>query len=424
MDISPWVEAFQEQLDGLSRKTQNLTDLIKHESGFVFCSEKPMIQLIDEGEFNWKCIEGPEAARLALCEHLERWGYDDQRRVMVACAQVGCETIEVARELNELKERWESFHYYFRTIAGNTANTQALPKPRFPKQQVPTLERSDSYSEELATKRLGEVLKCVKRIDSPLSLDATDRKIQILEGPAIQIAWYTQTTRPSTRKPLSLVIELAQKHLLNTQGADRDMAEVELAKLQGMPSDTMVAYCPKRPVSSVRYRASSIVGNQHQKAVTGYAVNPVLFPYGGYEPDLNLFQPKRQTDNPGRPVTISDRRVSSFVPHFYWYKQRETATTTKKAPGKKKNPYAATSFPGIWLAARRRKTGWSALVMVKVPGRASTSFSIGRDGLENAWRKAGKIYCSQNNVLIDDLLRAAPPTEQVDRMLDWASSHG
>lgn len=409
-DLFPHVELVRNALSALRTQTHKLAQSIIEDNDFVFFNEKG-IPIFDN-----------QLARHAICDRILQWEFpkdldnplldsqpsddkagDAPQQPDVYCAAISPATIEHVIRLNELKGEWAKLHGKLRKLFGGGVDRSSL--------------YGKVEGEAQATKLMRDLLKLCGW--GHIDLNATDRLIPLLDGPAVKMTWYKTRSAPSVKSTLGVVLESLTKLAEADADSRRDAARAELAKLDFMPHDTPVAFRAKAHRETIHYRAIVEVNNVRTPATQGYAMNPILFPRGGAKPELIVFESRRRGGG-GRKASISKERVSYLVPHFYWYSRDETKPVTP-ITAKTHNPYARTRYPGLWLATRERTSGLMPFVMVKNEGKAATSVSIKRLGLSGAWRKAAGIYCDDRRAHLDEVIDSQPSMEQVTAMLAWAN---
>lgn len=403
MDISMYIDDVREQLARLTSLTQDLAQAVTGSATWAYYWQ--------DGE---EAI-GPEQSATRIAEYLLAWDYPDStpeegrapRPQVVGYASVSEEALAIAGALNAQKAAWIQLHQEIRAEAAKDAMSA----------------HNQDTGEVWATKQMRRALKLAGRPN--LDLDATDRRIPLLPGPAYRINFHRARSAASRSRTIADVIEVLETLVQKSDDATRDNAQAEIQRLGRLDPETPVAYRAKRAVASARYRASYWREGVKQPALTNYASNPVLFPHGGPEPRLVVFASSHTTPGAGRPSTVSSDRVSPLLGEYFWYMDppAPAPTAQKVADARPHNPFAKTDYPGLWLGVRKAKSGLAPMVRAKISDTNNTSFSIKRLGLQAAWRCAAEQYCEFRGVPLQPVLNAIPDHHQVDQMMAWAESH-
>jgi len=246
-------------------------------------------------------------AREAICQHLSNnhWKVfepnnsgpnKENHMAAVACSE---QTLALAAELNRAKKSFEIKHISIRkSILERRGQSQKTATEVF-RQQI--------------LNALGEKL---------LNLDAVDRQVPIFNQPATRITWLFNTTSASQRK----TIADAKAVLIEWMAAAGDDRHKELTdeldSLDQYPEDTAVAFRNRKPVTSLKFRATSKLPGTQAIHYADYGRNPVLFLNEGTEPLLRLppeITGQSKIKRKGRPKTISDQNVSPSLKSWFWY---------------------------------------------------------------------------------------------------------
>jgi len=254
---------------------------------------------------------GPDA-RQAICAHLSNnyWkGSElndagpkkDNHMATAACSE---ETLEYARDLNKAKKAFEEKHVAIR---------KNILERRGQSQKTAT----DVFRQQILS-ALGEKL---------LNVEAVDRRVPVFDQPATRITWLFNTNRASQRKTIGDArVELAK--WMETAGDERHIElTAELEALDDYPEDTPVAFRNRKPVTSLKFRATSKLAGEDAIHYSDYGRNPVLFLNQNIkEPRLRLppeITGEVKIKRKGRPKTISDQNVSPSLKNWFWYNTPE-----------------------------------------------------------------------------------------------------
>lgn len=387
MELQRWKMEVQEHVTGLKEELLILTNQITNDQNLYAFFSSSVTSPISGSHARTKAIEMLQ--QLDYSPSLQ--GITPVRRF--AAIMGSPKTLNQVQRVNSAKQLFKSVHERIRrTIEGEATATEVM--------------RSILKSSGFAT----------------LDLDACDRKIPCLDGAVQRLRWYYSSVAASTRENLAdAIVELVK---LKEQADEKrlPLIESEIAALQSMDPKTPVAHRKKNPVTSLKFRAR-VVNTETEKGTISYndyGVNPIFFANTPrITPDIDTPKVRRQP-GAGRPRIISDKTVSFSLPSWFWYKQVEART--KKSTRKPENPLAKTPFPGLWLGTRKRKNGLTAFVMVAVPNEVTTSFSIKKYGLNEAWEKAASIYSVHHEIALSELLAHTPNQAQVDAMLTWQNT--
>jgi hypothetical protein len=236
----------------------------------------------------------------------------------------------------------------------------------------------------------------LKKCDRPrLNLDACDAQLINTPFAIVRINWNINHCRPSRR----LCVKDAINELKSmAKLADQDKAallDTEIAAVQSLKHSTPVAACYGKGVKVLRYQATMLNSSNELSKINGHAANPIF--YSGNHGQTPKFIPptSSQKSRAGRPSTISEHSVSYSLPNWFFYK---SAAKRPHPPAEKiRQRNARSPIPGLRLGQRRGSTCVIA---------GSTSISIRKYGLTNAWAMAVDKLIERKVILPEDRSKA------------------
>lgn len=366
MEITQDTHQLRTLLDTFKAATNALCDAIHDGSGFAFYADAD----------GFKCL-GNEA-RTKICGHLHdyRWsGRDDLDSIgapqipsrFMVCA-LPPDSIEVGVSLNRSKAAFENFHVALRE--------------RFDSQ----LE-STQYFRKVLLANYGEPL---------LNPEAVDGKLTLANGYPTKIRYYYHHSQASQRKYIPEARAALEALWHKSNDDDRERISQELARLARLPDDYPVAFRNRKPVTTLKATISGMIISGRRISDAAYARNPILIPDIERHPPINVVLPREITGEQrkgtqGRRPTVSDEKLSAFLPNWYKYIDPNNVPPIPQK-GKKGNQISSvpvtgsrTQISGIWFGLNR--VGTPVFFVKTVEGKQS-SVSIGRHGLQKAWKLA------------------------------------
>jgi hypothetical protein len=237
-----------------------------------------------------------------------------------------------------------------------------------------------------------------------LSLDAVDLNIPIVDTPILSLSWHYNKTVATHRRTLNdSIIEL---YRLRDEfgepmaaGIDADIERLEQSSYGGGHplSEKLRPNLYESLRVAYTYRGSDGLSDR----ITLYGRNPVLIPIDPVTPKISIpreYRGNKVAAGRGRKKSVSDRCVSQFLPHWFFYNDpdkemeaRRLAGVAKSqddisaVPTKSQNPFAKTALPGIWFSLSRSGTPVFAF---RINGGQRSSRSIQKLGLQGAWSQA------------------------------------
>lgn len=299
MEIHQHVADTQKLLFEFKASLNQLIEQILGESGYAFYQTD-----------NQASLHGLEA-RKAICAHLSDNYWDgselshlekrkENNMGALACSE---QTITLAHKLNRAKKEFEIKHVSIRkSILERSGQSQKSATDVFRHQVLGSL---------------GEKL---------LNVEAVDRRVPIFNHPATRITWLFNTTSASQRKTLADAKLVLNKWMEAAIDERYQELSDELASLDEHPDDTAVAFKSKKPVTSLKFRATSKLGGEQAIHYTDYGRNPVFFLNQNTQPLLRLppeITGVEKIKRKGRPKIISDDNVTPSLKHWFWYNEPE-----------------------------------------------------------------------------------------------------
>lgn len=407
-EMTKWVDYVPEQLGRLRALGKQLGNGILASTGYAYY------------DFNGEIMNDWAQAREAVAQYLLDWENHDlkKRPPLAAIAAVSRQTLECADKLNHLKVSWEQLHGDIRLVAGFTPG--------------------GDYSTQQASEAMRSLLRLIN--ENRLNLDATDRKVPLIIGVPLAVRWFRANARPTARRTVAeLVAALREVRATkdNLTPDDHQALDFDIVKFASMDPETPIAFRLRASNDSQRWRASYLDG-KIRRSLSGYAGSPILCLHHEpvISPALSIYEEKGTASN-GKPkntkamgprVRVTDDPVVNEAIRdlgelrFYsWYRDKRLPEpkAEKKA---KKNPYAATPFPGLWLGARKVKGGLAATIIVQLLNRDQRRFSIDKYGLARAWALAAETYSADRDINLDAVIARQPTMQAVNDMLAWADN--
>ena len=266
-----------------------------------------------------------------------------------------------------------------------------------------------------------------KRIEFPnINLDALDRAIPFLNKPASKARWSSSVMVPSERKTIADALKALKKKRLETFDDDAiDVLNNDIAQIESLPINTPVSFRPKNPINTQVCRLQGFTPGELPTSKTVYAANPVLV---SNESDINtaIQWPNNDVSSRGRGKIVEDSPICFSLPQWFYY--IVAASNPKRDVKYRHNPYAKTSYPGIWLGFRGAGESIKKFVMFTRRGKTPSSVTVGKAGISVAWTKAVDKHLSfepdnRAGLSREQLIELAPNGEKVLRALDWRISH-
>ena len=396
MEYQLWVSECEQLLSRFAQQVQELQAQIRAGTGFAFYQDAKEI------------LRGADA-RAAIADSLGDYFYDGRESIQLAqpldrymaagCSATTLERVQGLGGLNHTKLLFKRFHEDI---------------------------RRQFTTEAEATRALRDVLGlCQAKL---LNVEAVDRRVPVLPGPALRIAWFINQSAASVRATIGDAV--AQLLRLQEQaGGDRlDMLNQEIAQLRSLPASLPVAHRLRRPVKVLKFRSSIAEGSGQRRMLTDYGKNPVLFLDQGVEPTLVLPASSKSGDGRGRPSTISDLCVSPSLPNWFFYRE-QSISPDKPAPAQsrgRKNPHASTAIAGIWFY--RNASGNPGFRYRRPNGRVSSvAIKRAEEGMYHAWTTAiDKAWPDKGDHEKEGLYALCPSREALAKFLDGfmtASEH-
>lgn len=403
-EMTLWVEYVPMRLHALQAQAKQVDAGIRAGTGFAYFN------------FNEDVIADWGDARAAVADYLIHWDKLDnfsKTPPMAGIVAVDQTTLAAAAVLNRMKVAWEELHKAIRVVAGR--------------------HHGGEFSTRLASEAMRNLLRLIN--ESRLNLDATDRKIPIIDGSPLAIRWFKANARPTARRTVAdLVTELRRVRLETAylMPEVEQLLDAEIVKFGSMNQSTPIAFRVRSGNESQRFRATYIDGKVRRRT-QGYAGNPILCLESNpvLTPTMNVYEEggitkagaKKNLEAMGPRVRVTDKPVVSVrlgeLPFYSWYSEKRAPE--KKAPVKtKKNPYSSTAFPGLWLGPRKTKDSLNPTVIVQLLDRSQCRFSIARHGIERAWELAAMEYSKDRGIALAPILALRPSMQAVNDMLAWA----
>lgn len=408
VEMTQWVEYVPQRLRALQEQAKVVDAGIRAGVGFAYFN------------FNDEILEEYGAARAAAADYLIHWDNRDsftKAPPMASIVAVNQSTLDQAAVLNRMKIEWEDLHRAIRVVAGR------------------------AHGGEFSTKHASEAMRNLLRLmnESRLNLDATDRKIPIIDGAALAIRWFKANARPTARRTVADLVAELYRVRAETAYLKPDVEaqlDADIVKFGSMNQAAPIAFRVRKGNESQRFRATYIDGKVRRRT-SGYAGNPILCLESDplLAPTLNVYEEggitkdgfKKNLHAMGPRERVTDKPVVSVklgeLKFYSWYSE-ERAPKKKPAAATKKNPYSSTAFPGLWLGPRKTKNALNPTVFVQLLDRTQRRFSIARHGIENAWQLAAKVYSDDRGIAIEPVLAMRPSMQAVNEMLAWADMAG
>ncbi|UUA75257.1 hypothetical protein [Cellvibrio sp. QJXJ] len=410
LEMSSWTPYVSDRLAALQAQAARVSEGVLASTGFAYFN------------FDDTILSDWDSARPAVAEFLQYWNNRDgytKTPALAAVAAVDRATLQHAVVLNGMKADWEELHYSIRLVAGRSA--------------------SEEFDSRIASENMRNLLRHIG--EGRLNLDATDRKIPIVDGAPLTIRWFKANARPTARRTIADLVADMLRIREVTPHMDpqiRQELDADIIKYSAIDQTKEIAFRVRRentksPLVSHRFR-SAYVDGKIRRRTAGYAANPILCLATDpvFTPSLNVYEEtaatadgnKKNVQAMGPLERVSSKRLTTVpfgdLQFYFWYsdapeRKAKPPVTTKK------NPYSATAFPGLWLGPRKVADGLNPTVIVQLAAdRSQRRFSISKHGLESAWAQAAKVYSADRNIELDAVLAMRPSMQAVNDMLAWA----
>ncbi len=340
---------------------------------------------------NGICEHNSEAAREAIINQCTSWDYTEQSHTTAGFVMVSRQTIELAKEVNRLKDKFEAEHMAIRA-------------------QV--MAENSEAKEVKASEIMRRVLTLVGR--PQLDLNKADRRIPFLTENVKKLRWFENVSQTTTRQPIQKILTELEKIADNADNYMAERAWQEHAHLTSLGATTTVAYKPKVAVRSIRYSAQ-LYATQGTRTYRGYGASPILIPFFDELPETIFFEDVRKK-GAGRPTSVTTKRVSELVPHYFYYKTKIQSTAKSTTKKKAKNPYSKTKIPGVFFTIRRP---FRPVIVIPKPTKGSTELSLKNKTVSDIWPRAIALYNSDKSYNEKALNELQPTSEQYASFLQW-----
>lgn len=412
--MASWTEYVSAYLQSMRAQARKVADGVLASSGFAYFN------------YGTECIADWDEARMAITAFMLNWNNRDsysKAPVMASVVAVDNETLEYARILNRMKGEWEQIHSAIRLVAGRSPG--------------------GDFNTSIASENMRSLLRHIG--ESRLNLDATDRKIPIVDGFPLSIRWYLANARPTARRTIADLVDEMRTVRENHPHMDaniRHLLDTDMAIYSAMDQSKEIAFRarrenPNKPLVSCRFRMTYLDGKIRRQN-KGYAANPILCLAAEpvFTPTMKIYEDVAKTKIQGALKNVKTmgpvKRVSDLqltrvplgeLPFYFWYKEPPKRQSKAPAISSKKNPYSATAFPGLWLGPRKVAGGLNPVVIVQLQAdRSQRRFSISKFGLESAWEQAARVYSADRNIELDAVVAMCPSMQSVNDMLEWAGA--
>jgi len=379
MQITQWTSSLAEVLQKLEREVGIFIDGLRHDNG------QAVFYLNGDIESN------SDRARASIIDQFTCWEYNETPSTSAGFVMVSQATFLQAKQVNDYKNAFESLHMAIRA--------QVM-----------------AFNSEAKEVKASEIMRRILTlIGHPLlDLNKADRHIPYLTDNVKKIRWFENISQTTTRKPIQTVLSELEKIAGNADNYVAELAWQEHAHLSSLGSQTTVAYQPKVAVRSIRYSAQ-LYATQSTRTFRGYGASPILIPYFDEPPETIFFEDVRKK-GAGRPTSVTHKRVSELVPHYYYYKAKTQTVAKAIKPKKAKNPYSKTRIPGVFFTIRRP---FRPVIVIPKPGGGSTELSLKKHNLSDIWPRAMAIYNSDLSHSELALERLKPSIEQYQDFIEW-----
>lgn len=404
LEMTQWVEYVPQRLRALQAQAKRVDAGIRAGAGFAYFN------------FNDEIHEEFGAARAAAADYLIHWDNHDRfskAPPMASLVAVDQTTLDQAAVLNRMKIEWEDLHRAIRAVAGHA--------------------HEGEFSSKYASEAMRNLLRLLN--EPRLNLDATDRKIPIIDGAALSIRWFKANARPTARRTVADLVAELHRVRAETAYLKPDVEaqlDADIVKFGSINQAEPIAFRVRKGNESQRFRATYI-DDKVRRRTNGYAGNPILCLESDplLIPTMTVYEEggitkdglKKNLEAMGPRVRVTDKPVVNVklgeLPFYSWYRN-ERAPVKKAAAKSKKNPYSSTAFPGLWLGPRKTKNALNPAVFVQLLDRSQRRFSIARHGIDNAWKLAAKVYSDDRGIAIEPILAMRPTMQTVSEMLAWA----
>lgn len=277
-----------------------------------------------------------------------------------------------------------------------------------------------------------ELLKQVKRHFpfQPVNFDSIDCKVPLFGDVATALNFYWFTGRGSERKTVADAVAVLEKMAKDSSHADAILREA--SDLSRLPFDTPVSYRVDSPITSVlcRVRLSSGGKRCYARNPIFLAAEPLVHPTVG-TPGAAIDHVRQSPTNTPK---INPSPLSPRLPQWHLYLQTEPAGSSTPASiaspkkiVKPHNPFASTAYPGLWLGMLTRQGKIKATVQFTRHQSSTSSVSIGRLTLVEAWGRACDAHVEsfrghKETLSLEDMRGLCPDQAQLDKALAWAES--
>ncbi|NIB38640.1 hypothetical protein HBA55_03530 [Pseudomaricurvus alkylphenolicus] len=299
MDMHKEVTECRARFTAFTRSLDALSERILCEETFSFFQEGTTVP-----------VQGP-AARQAIVEHLRNFRWSGLEildtpldRPDIFAAMACCQkTLEQIRAVNEKKQAFRQFHHRVRKGI---------------------LDQPGKVSRDATDVFRRIILKAID--EELLNLAAVDRQIPQSEYPLSRIVWHYNTTAASSRKTMADAKATLAAWMETVGDARFELLNQELASIEHLPNDLPVAYCPRQPVTALKFRATGHDQTNELVRYADYGRNPVFFPSGSGDPEIKLppeITGEKKIQGRGRKKSISDRNVTPSLEKWFYYLDKD-----------------------------------------------------------------------------------------------------